>query len=155
MTTTSTQPLVTVKLDTAKAALARVGSTVSVDLPSGDTVDGKVTKVGKVATTPPASDNSGGDSTPTIKVSVRMAARTKTLDQAPVTVNFEQSRRRNVLAIPVTALLARPGGKFAVEVRDGGGKRLVAVEPGLYAGGFVEIGGRGLAPGMKVTDARI
>ena len=121
--------------------------------------NGKIARVGKVATSsdsesegeePPA-----GDGTATIEVTVRLAKRTKALDQAPVTVNFEQSRRRDVLAIPVTALLARAGGKFAVEVRSGGARRLVPVEPGLYADGFVEIKGRGLRPGTRVTDARI
>ena len=93
------------------------------DLPSGDTVDGKIASVGKVATsssTEGEDAEQANDGTATIEVTVRLAKRTKALDQAPVTVNFEQSRRRDVLAIPVTALLARAGGRFAVEVRDGG-----------------------------------
>lgn len=153
ITTTSTRPVVTVKLATDKATLAHDGSAVTVTLPSGDPVTGKVSSVGKVATTETSSD--GNESDPTIEVSVKLPSKTKGLDQAPVSVDFEQSRRRDVLAIPVTALLARAGGKFAVEVRDGGGRRLVPVEPGLYAGGFVEISGQGLKPGTKVTDARI
>ena len=128
MTTTSTRPVVTVKLDTAKATLARRGSAVTVTLPSGDTATGKVLTVGKVATTPSSED--GGDSTPTIDVTVQLPEKTTALDQAPVIVDFERSRRKDVLAVPVTALLARAGGEFAVEVRDGGERRLVPVEPG-------------------------
>lgn len=158
MTTTSTTPVVTVNLDTTKQSLARQGARVTVDLPSGDTADGKIESVGKVATSSSSdgeSNDQSSSATATIDVTVRLAKRAKALDQAPVTVNFEQSRRRDVLAIPVTALLARAGGKFAVEVRDGDGRRLVPVEPGLYADGYVEITGSGLRPGTKVTDARV
>lgn len=158
MTTTSTRAVVTVDLDTTKQSLARRRDGVTVELPSGDTADGRIESVGKVATSPPeeegADPDAGGD-TATIEVTVRLAKRTKALDQAPVTVNFEQSKRRGVLSVPVTALLARAGGKFAVEVRDAGRRRLVAVKPGLYADGYVEITGSGLRPGTKVTDARV
>jgi hypothetical protein len=40
----------------------------------------------------------------------------------------------------VTALVATKGGGYAVEVaRAGLSPRLVAVEPGLFAGGYVEV----------------
>jgi hypothetical protein len=54
--------------------------------------------------------------------------------------------------VPVTALLAKPGGGYQVRVRAGGGGQLVDVRPGLYddATGEVEVGGAGLTEGMTV-----
>jgi hypothetical protein len=60
----------------------------------------------------------------------------------------------NVLAVPVTALLALPGGGYAVEVAAAGGAhRLVRVIPGLFddAAGLVQVSGSGLAAGQRVV----
>ncbi|HEX6390267.1 MAG TPA: peptidoglycan-binding domain-containing protein [Solirubrobacteraceae bacterium] len=155
MTTTSTRQLVTVKLDATKQQIAKRGARVSVELPSGDVAGGRIARVGKVATAPSSGEGEGGDATATLKVTVKLFKRVTALDQAPVTVNFEQSRAKNVLAVPVTALLAQPGGKFAVELREGTSRRLVPVTTGLYASGYVEIEGAGLRPGQRVTNAGI
>ena len=54
----------------------------------------------------------------------------------------------------MTALLAQPGGGYAVEVTGAGGRhRLVAVTPGLFddAAGLVQVTGSGLAAGQQVV----
>jgi hypothetical protein len=156
MTTTSLRRVVTVALATTKQELARRGSRVTVTLPSGDTVPGTVSAVSRVAKAADAGDKGdGGSSDPTVTVTIHLTRATGSrLDQAPVTVSFARSRRRDVLSVPVTALLARAGGRFAVERIADGRRRLVPVVPGLYAGGYVEIAGPGIRPGMTVANAQ-
>jgi len=158
LTTTSTRRLVTVALDTTKSTMAKEGARVTVVLPSAEKVGGRISSVGKVATAPPSEEPSAGSSsgtTATIEVKIRLFSRKTALDQAPVTVRFEQSRRKDVLAIPVTALVAQPGGRFAVQLVQASGTRVVTVRPGLYTSDYVEIAGAGLRPGQRVTNAEV
>jgi hypothetical protein len=60
----------------------------------------------------------------------------------------------NALVVPVTALLARSSGGYAVEVvAAGGANRLVPVSLGLFddADGLVQVTGSGLAAGQNVV----
>jgi multidrug efflux pump subunit AcrA (membrane-fusion protein) len=149
----STRREITVALDADRQELARADASVTVDLPNGRTARGRISDVGKVATTPRSEDDS---STITVTIALRgRAAHGTGLDQAPVDVGFARERRRNVLAVPVTALLARSGGGFALEVVEAGGRhRIVPVEPGVYADDAVEVTGDGLRAGMKVVTAQ-
>jgi peptidoglycan hydrolase-like protein with peptidoglycan-binding domain len=143
----TTRREVTVDLEADRQELVRAGDDVTVELPDGNTVRGRITEVGKVATEPASEEEE-----PTIEVTVALrgrAARGTGLDQAPVDVGFAVERREGVLAVPVTALLARGGG-FAVETAAG---RLVPVEPGVYAEDYVEVSGSGLREGMQVVTA--
>jgi peptidoglycan hydrolase-like protein with peptidoglycan-binding domain len=143
----STRREVTVDLEADRQELARAGDDVTVELPDGNTVRGRVSEVGKVATQPASQD-----AEPTIEVTIALHRRTGRgtgLDQAPVDVGFAVERRKNVFVVPVTALLARGDG-FVVETAQG---RLVPVEPGLYAEDYVEVSGSGLREGMRVVTA--
>jgi hypothetical protein len=141
----------TVELPADDAAIARAGDQVTIELPGGATAKGTISEVGKVAKTPSGGD--GQDTTPTITVTIRIqqGRATGDLDQAPVKVAFVKERKWEVLAVPVTALVALAEGGYAVELAEGGATRLVVVETGLFAGGKVEVTGAGLRQGQRVV----
>jgi hypothetical protein len=142
---TSARHVVSVSLAAADQSEVRKGDQVSVTLPDGSTTPGVISSIGKVAT--------GHGSSATITVLVRLdhPGAAGHLDQAPVTVNITTGRVRGVLAVPVAALVARPGG-YAVEVVSGGRHRLVPVRPGLFddAAGMVQVTGN-LVSGERVV----
>ncbi len=75
-------------------------------------------------------------------------------DQAPVQVGITTATVPNALVVPVTALLARSGGGYAVEVVGTGARNhLVPVSLGLFddAEGLVQVTASGLAAGQKVV----
>lgn len=147
LTVTDTTRRVHVDLDATKQDLARKGGAATIELPGGDSVKGHISSVGNVAVT----SGSGDDKTTTIDVDITIdGGKTGKLDQAPVTVDLESDRRKNVLSVPVEALLALREGGFAVQVVENGAVRLAAVTTGMYAGGRVEVTGDGLTTGMKV-----
>ena len=80
----------------------------------------------------------------------RLAHRPDRPDRDDLRADPRQPERPYGLAVPVTALLARSGGGFAVETSDG---RLVPVEPGMFAEDYVEVSGSGLREGMRVVTA--
>jgi multidrug efflux pump subunit AcrA (membrane-fusion protein) len=128
-----------------------------VTLPDGTTVRGRVSAIGRVATTSSSdssqSDQGGqGSPTPTIPVTISLSGSHGGLVQAPVQVGITEQEDRHVLAVPISALLAQPGGGYAVSVADGATTRLVDITPGLFdeVAGRVEVSGAGLAPGMRV-----
>jgi len=140
----STARRVAVALDARRQQLARVGDKVTVELPTGQTTTGRISQVGAVAT------KANQEADPTIAVTITLRGRAGGLDQAPADVGFAVERRRDVLAVPVKALLARQGGGYAVALTNG---RLVKVRPGLYADDWVEVSGDDLREGQRVVTA--
>lgn len=145
---TSTNRVVTIALDAAQQSMVKVGDHVVITLPDNRTTPGAVTSVGTVATTPSSSDGGGGhgSSTPTVTVEVQPTepSATGSLDQAPVRVEITTNVVESALSVPVTALVGKSGGGFAVEVVRADGRRdLVAVKLGLFdtAGGRVQVEG--------------
>jgi hypothetical protein len=153
METSSTARIVAVDLDADKQSLVRAGDRVGVDLPDGSTIRGRIASVGKVAQSTQDPDT-GEQGTPTIEVRVTLArgAKTGTFDEAPVNVSLAKETAKDVLTVPVDALLALAEGGYAVEVVNADGStRLVRVEPGMYADSFVQISSSGLKQGTKVV----
>ncbi|MEU6122983.1 peptidoglycan-binding protein [Streptomyces sp. NPDC047123] len=148
LSTTGSERVVRVQLDVSDGQLAKKGTKVSVSLPDGTTAGGKVASVGRTAR--PGDDPN--DKTPKIPVTVTFddPGKVDGFDQSPVTVDLTGETRKNVLSVPVNALLALPAGGFGVQVVEGGRTRDVKVELGMFGQGRVEVRGGGLRDGMKV-----
>jgi hypothetical protein len=152
---TSDEQVVTIALDVSLESEVAAGDAVTVTLPNGTTTPGTVSQVGAVAGTSTATD---GATTTTIPVTVTLSdpAAVGRLDQAPVTVNITTATARDVLAVPVTALLARSPGGYVVEVvGPRSARRYVSVTVGPVFDddtGMVQVSGN-LAPGQRVVVA--
>jgi len=143
---TGTALVATVDLTMDAQRLANQGAAVQIAMPDGKTVPGKIVKVG---TTVQQGQGDEPDTT-LIEVTIAFSGAPKGLDDASVSVGFTASERKNVLTVPVAALLALSEGGYGVQVVDGTTTKIVAVRTGLFAGGKVEVSGDGLAAGMKV-----
>ncbi|RJL31255.1 efflux RND transporter periplasmic adaptor subunit [Bailinhaonella thermotolerans] len=149
LTYTRTSKMVTVRLDATEQRLAKTGAKVTVELPGGTRVNGRVTEVATVI-----EPGQGQGAEPETKIealiSIERQKAAAGLGAAAVEVTFTASTREDVLTVPVAALVALKEGGFGVEVVEGGRSRFVPVRTGLFSGGRVEVGGDGLAEGMTV-----
>jgi hypothetical protein len=154
LTASSLTPAVTVSLDASMQTQVAAGNTVSVTLPDGSVTPGVISSVSTASASASSSGNGSSSSAATITVVVSLTdpRAARGLNQVPVQVTITTGSVRNVLIVPVDALLARPGGSYAVEVTGPGGHHLVAVTPGLFddAAGTVQVTGK-LAPGQRVV----
>jgi hypothetical protein len=153
MSATSTARQISIPLDADQQSEVAVGDHVAITLPNNQITPGVITSVGTVATTPSASSAS---SSPIITVLVKPIdpAATGSWDQAPVGVSITTGAVRNVLVVPVDALLALSGGGYAVEVAGSDGiRQLVPVSLGIFddANGLVQVSGPGLSAGRRVV----
>jgi peptidoglycan hydrolase-like protein with peptidoglycan-binding domain len=166
LTTTATQQAVQLQVKATEQQLARVGESAPVTLPNGEIVQGHVTNVGTVATESSENEkekggNGGGGNggnpagsgeNATISVTLTLDRRVARLDKAPVSVALVKNIRRNVLAVPATALVATAGGGYAIEALEGARRVELAVTPGMFANGYVQIEGPGVHTGLTVAE---
>ena len=160
---TSTTPDVQLALDPAMAPTVRRGNRIAVTLPNGSTAPGVITQVSNIAQNPAGGSQSqqgppGSQQPPAVPVTARLSRPVHgVLDQAQVQVAITSAEDRGVLAVPITALLAQPGGRFAVVVVSSSAgravRRTVPVQTGLFdeIAGVVEVSGPGLAAGQHVA----
>jgi peptidoglycan hydrolase-like protein with peptidoglycan-binding domain len=151
---TSTQHIVLVQLSVALESLVKVGNAVAISLPDGKTTAaGTVAAISTVATAASGGGQNGPPPEATVTVTIALTDLTAggTLDLAPVSVGIAGDIHKGVLAVPVTALLAQPDGKYAVEVVAGGLRTTVIVSTGLFDDrGLVEVTSSDLHEGMLV-----
>lgn len=164
---TSTRRQVQVSLDASEQSTIKVGEKAQITLPDNDTTQGTVTRIGTVASSQGSgqggssgSGSSGGSgsgssgATIPVYITLEHPKAAGSLDQAPVQVQITTGAVKDALIVPVTALLARPGGGYAVETVDARGVRhLVPVTIGQFddADGVVQVTSTSLQPGDRVV----
>ena len=138
---TTSQRTVTVPLNPTLPPAA-VGEAVSIVLPSQATVPGTITAVSALSST------SG-------QLTVTPSGATGMGTNVQVQVSLAVQSARDVLAVPVSALLALAGGGYGLEVvTPSGAHRLTGVTAGLFASGQVQVAGPGIAVGTRVVVAQ-
>jgi multidrug efflux pump subunit AcrA (membrane-fusion protein) len=142
---TGTTRIVTVDLDTDYADLVKPGTTATVELPDGTHVAARVTDIGT-----PTSKAKGDGATLPVELTVTEQKKLGRYQAAKVDVDLAAETRRGVLAVPINALVARPGGGYAVMAVTATGTRPLPVRTGMFAGGYVEVSGTGVAAGLTV-----
>ncbi|GAA3552275.1 peptidoglycan-binding protein [Nonomuraea rosea] len=148
LTYTGTSKVITVPLEAEDQRMAKKGAKVEVTLPDGKSVKGKITEAATVIV--PGEGQSEPETRVEVLVSIGNAKSAKGLDKASVDVTFTASQRKNVLTVPVAALVALKEGGFGLQIIEGGTSRYIGIETGLFSGGRVEVSGDGLIEGMTV-----
>jgi len=146
--TSATRRVVRVSVALEDQPLARVGRRVTVELPTGGDARGRVTRVGAPRQ---RRTDSGTSVVVPVAVSLRLPRAATAFEQAAVTVRFRSPSRKDVLTVPVGALVALGPERFGVEVPAGTTTRRIPVRVGAFVGGRVEVTGRGIAPGVRVV----
>jgi hypothetical protein len=145
MQASSNRHEVTVKLDASQQSEVKKGDDAQITLPDNRTTSGVVSRVGTVVTSSGKNDSNSGSSTIPVYVTLRHPKDAGTLEQAPVQVQITTDGVDHALIVPVTALIGRAGGGYAVEAAAGisGQTRIVPVTLGLFddANGRVQVSG--------------
>jgi hypothetical protein len=132
LTATSRTLQVQVSLDPSDQGQVKRGDHARITLPGQTTVRGRVDGFGRIAETPAEQGATAADATIPTFIRLDDPGRARGLDKAPVGVDITTAGVAHALSVPVTALVGRSGGGFAVEVVRGGRRALVAVTLGLF-----------------------
>lgn len=146
LSTTSTSKVITVLADQSEAAAVDNGDHATVALSDGTTTPARVTSVGTALQT-----QDGGDpSSPklTITLVLDQPSKLKQVDSADLQVSFAAQTHKQVLTVPISALLALQEGGYALQTPAGA---LIAVKTGIFADGQVEVSGTDVTEGLIVV----
>ncbi|WP_420640081.1 peptidoglycan-binding protein [Candidatus Poriferisocius sp.] len=142
---------VTTQLDLTDRDLLDLGTLVEIELPDGTTVAGRVSDVGDVPVIVSATNQTSETSYLDVAITP-LEVIDPNWTGATIDIIVATEVAQGVLTTPVSGLLALMEGGYAVEViRADGTVQLVGVSTGMFADGFVEIAGEGLAPGTVIV----
>ena len=164
MTIGPESPIVTTSESSTQLGLLTQGQTVEVQLPDNSIVPGKVTSVGGSTGSSSSSGSSGGSgggsgassSSTAATVALNNPALGNSIAGSSVNVIVTTDSVRNVLAVPLGALLATSSGQFIVQVPTASGTLSdVKVNPTVYddTRGIVAVPSANLTPGERVVVA--
>ncbi|MEU0884969.1 peptidoglycan-binding domain-containing protein [Lentzea sp. NPDC005914] len=144
MKVTGTERAVTVELEQSKQRLAKQGEKVELSITGGKPTTGTITGITRTA-----GDSAQGQKPKIIlTISVDDPKAAEGVDSGSVNALFTVSKKQNVLAVPIGALLALAEGGYGLVTEDG---KTIPVTVGIFAKGQVEVQGDGLREGMKVV----
>ena len=146
----ATQRTVTVSVDPSRQDVAPVRQRVDLEFPDGTTAKGRIREVEYVAGTEEAEESL------TVTIEVVGSAKSRKavdrqLDGTSVQVGFAHTVAEDVLAVPVTALVALVDGGYGVEKVTGDSTSYVAVTTGRFSETLVEVESPELAEGDEVV----
>ncbi|MET9670295.1 peptidoglycan-binding protein [Streptomyces sp. NPDC006475] len=144
LSVTGFQHRVSAEIPAKEQDLAVKGAKAEIELPNGRRINGTVASVGAEKTTQ--------DNTKVVPVTVRPESSRLlgTVQSADVVVVLKRTEAKDVLFVPVTALLPAQGGGYAVQLVKNGRATVVRVTTGAFAEGRAEVSGPGLAEGARV-----
>ncbi len=173
---TGTTKVVTLQLTAAEAGNLEAGTPVTITLPDDTETTGTITDVATEPSTASGSSSGsegsgsggegegaggggegsgeGSEGTYPVTITLDDPAAADAVDSGAVAVTVERSRVEDATAVPVTALLARSEGGYAVQVVDDAepqGYRTVPVEVGAIAGEWAQVTGDGIEAGVEVV----
>jgi peptidoglycan hydrolase-like protein with peptidoglycan-binding domain len=140
---------VNVQIKSSQRDWAKIGAKVAVAVGSS-TATGTITGIAEAAPDPNALPGSS-DTKFDVSVSLDDPAAITAADATSVDVRFTAETRTAVLTVPVGALLALQEGGYAIEAVEGDRRRLIAVTPGLFSDGRVEVSGPDVRDGLQVV----
>jgi len=152
LTVTGMTRSVSVELDDKTAPLGKVGVKVQVSTAGGKSVGGVMTAVAAGQGGQDDAQGAQGQQAKTVvTVTVAQQSALSGGDGDPVDVVVVRAQKKNVLTVPIVALLA-VGDGYGLETYTGG-RRIVPVTVGIFAQGRAEVSGPGLVEGMRVGVA--
>ncbi len=140
--------IVSTAIDVADQAMLAEGTEIDIEFPGGELVTGTVAYLASSSTTDPLDPTAG----PQLAVEISLNSVPESaaeLNELDVEVRLVDRLAANATVVPASALVATADGGFAVEVVSGNSTTFVAVDPGMFADGFVEVDG--IEPGTAVV----